>query len=203
MTNGQESTYNERGDEVELKGTIICPGIGIGSAHVLNPEIDVAREVIEPDRVPIEQERYTRATETVREQLQAHVEEAHEAPFIQAGVILKAHEAMLADEHFHDSVRKRIATDHKNAPWAVEDEGQKLIKEFETTRNPYFQARAEDVLDMVNNVLQVLSRARVSPQPLLPGLRESQVLFSRHLYASDAMVAQRSSAVGFATESQA
>jgi len=57
---------------------------------------------------------------------------------------------MLADEQFHDNVRKRIATDHKNAPWAVEDEGQKLIKEFETTRNPYFQARAEDVLDMVN-----------------------------------------------------
>ena len=190
-------------DEVILEGVTICPGIGISSAHVLNREIDVAKEVIEPDHVPGEQECYTRAVDVAREQLQAHVEEAHEGFFSQAGIILKAHEAMLADEQFHDNVRKRIATEHKNAQWALEDEGQKLIRRFEATRDPYFQARAEDVLDMVNSILRVLSRTQVSLQPAPARLRESQVLISGHLYPSNAMLAQRYGAVGFATESKA
>jgi len=190
-------------DELILEGVTICPGIGISSAHVLNPEIEVAKKVIEPDRVPVEQQRYTRAVKMVHEQLREHVEEAHEGLFSQAGVILKAHEVMLADEQFHDNVRKRIANDHKNAEWALDDEGNKLIKRFEATRDSYFQARAEDALDMVNSILWVLSRARISPQPPPPRLRESQVLISGHLYPSNAMVAQRSGAVGFATESQA
>jgi len=203
VTTDPEATDVKRGDEVTLEGVTICPGIGISSAHVLNPEIEVAKEVIEPDRVPAEQQRYTRAVEVVHEQLRAHVEEAHEELFPEAGFILKAHEAMLADEQFHDNVRNRIATDHRNAEWAVEDEGKELIKRFEATRDSYFRARAEDTLDMVTNILLVLSRAQASPQPPPPRLRESQVLICGHLYPSNAMVAQRSGAVGFATESQA
>ena len=156
VTTGPETTDPERDDEVTLEGVTICPGIGISFAHILNPEIEIVREIIEPEFVPTEQERYTRAVGIAHEQLRAHVEEAHEGFFSQAGVILKAHEVMLADEQFHDNVRKRIATEHKNAQWALEDEGKELIKKFEETRDSYFQARAEDALDMVNSILRVL-----------------------------------------------
>jgi len=198
-----EATDTERGDEVTLKGVTICLGIGIGSARVPNPKIDAVKEIIEPDRVSAEQERYTHAVETVREQLQAHVEEAHEAPFIQAGLILKAHEAMLADDQFHDSLRKRIATDYKNAEWAVEQEAQTLIRQLEGTKNPYFQARAEDVLDLANTILRVLSDTRMPQQPASAKMRQPQVMISRHLFPCDAMFAHRSGAAGFATESHA
>ena len=189
--------------EVILRGTTICPGIGIGRAHMLDREIVAARDVTEPDQVPDEQQRYTRAIKIAHDQLHEHVEEAHETRFDQATMILGVHEAMLADDTFHDRVRKRIATDHKNAEWALEEEAGRLIRQLEQTRDPYFRARAEDVLDLLNTVLWILSRARLPQQAAAPRLEDSQVLISGHLYGSDAMLAQRSGAAGFATESRA
>jgi len=190
-------------DEVILRGTTICPGIGIGPAHMLDREIVAARGVTEPDHVPGEQQRYTRAIKIAHDQLHEHVEEAHATRFDQATMILSMHEAMLADDSFHDRVRRRIATDHKNAEWALEEEAGQLIRQLERTRDPYFQARAEDVLDMVNTILWVLSRAQVPQPTAAPRLGDSRVLISSHLYTSDAMLAQRSGAVAFATESRA
>jgi hypothetical protein len=39
-----------RGDEVELRGTTICPGIGIGKVRILDREFVVLRMKIPPDQ---------------------------------------------------------------------------------------------------------------------------------------------------------
>ncbi len=198
-----KATDADNGGEITLEGVTICPGVGIGRAHVLDPEMFVVREAIEPDHVLAEQQRYTRAVEAVGKQLREHVESVHGVTFHDAGVILRAHKAMLADEEFHDGVRRLIETGHKNAEWALEEQGEQQIRRFEAMRDPYFQALAEDVRDMVDSVLAALSRKGETHRAPVPSLRESPVLICGHLYPSAVMRAQRSGAAGFATESRA
>ena len=190
-------------DEVTLKGTTICPGIGTGCAHALDREIRAVRNAIEIGQVPAEQERYTRAVQAVIDRLREHIDEVHDGFLPDALLILRAHEAMLADDQFHEGVHRRISTDHKNAEWALTEEAEQLIRQFEATRDAYLQARSEDVRDLVDHVLAVLSQPREAWHTTAPKLTGSQVLISSRLYPSAAMVAQRYAAAGFATESRA
>jgi len=197
-----EAAESEKG-EVRLTGTTICPGVGIGRAYMLDRDVVPTRDITTPDHVPNEQERYSGAIKTAYDQLREHVQEAHQTRFNQAAMILGMHQAMLADDSFHGRVRERIASDHKNAEWALEEEAAQLVRQLEQTRDPYFRARAEDVRDLVNTILSILSGGSTAQQVTASGLEESQVLISAHLYPSDAMLAERSSAAGFASESRA
>jgi len=200
MANKAESRAKESDREVILKGTTICPGIGIGIVRCVDPETVIARKVIEPGHVSVEQERYSRAVRTVGEQLHQHIEEYHGVSVSQATTILNAHEMMLNDEDLHNRVVEHIASELKNAEWAIEEEGESLIRQFEKARDPYFQARAEDVRDLVDHILQVLSDKDQKAHTAPP---RTQVLVSEHLYPSYVVLAKHSDALGFATESRA
>jgi len=203
MANKVESRAKESNREVILKGTTICPGIGIGIVRCVDPETVIARNVIEPGRVSVEQERYSRAVRTVGEQLHQHIEEYHGVSVSQVTTILNAHEMMLNDEDLHNRVVERIAAEHKNAEWAIEEEGESLIRQFEKMRNPYFQARAEDVRDLVDHTLQVLSDEGQAVRANPARTTQGRVLVSEYLSPSDVVLAEHSDALGFATESRA
>ena len=55
------------GDEVVLRGSTICAGIGIGRARVLDRGISLLRSQITPDQVQSEQRRYNKAVKLVRD----------------------------------------------------------------------------------------------------------------------------------------
>jgi signal transduction protein with GAF and PtsI domain len=125
------------GKELKLKGTTICPGIGIGQAQVLDPEFIIPRNEIHEAQVQSEQQSYTKAVKTVIDHLHEHIEEAHAGSSLSSSLILKTHEAMLTDKQFHEAVLSRISNEYKNAAWALELEGEKIIAGLEASRNPY------------------------------------------------------------------
>lgn len=203
MANIEELRAEENDREAILRGVTICPGIGIGTIRAVDRETSIARDVIEPARVSAEQQRYRRAVRTLGEQLHQHIEQYHEDSPSEASAVLRAHEMMLNDEDLHNNVSERIASEHKNAEWALEEEGKRWIGQFEKARTPYFQARAEDVRDLVDHILGILSDKDQTAAPTSLGTTQGQVLVSGHLYPSDVVLAERSGALGFATESRA
>ena len=186
--------------EVVLRGLSICPGIGIGRVHVVDPDLAVQPTELAPRQVEAETERYTAAVKTTKRRLREHVATVHGSSTPETKAILDIHEAMLDDESFHESVRKRIAEEQKGAEWSLWQEAAALISQFSAMRDPYFAARSEDVRDMAHNLLGVLSEGKsiVDREP-----KEDRILVSRHLHSSDAMFAQRSHSRGFASESRA
>jgi len=164
-----EAAESEKG-ELRLTGKTICPGIGIGRAYMLDRDIVPARDITTPDHVSDEQHRYSGAIKTAYDQLREHVQEAHQTRFDQATMILGMHRAILADDSFHSRVLNRIASDHKNAEWALEEEADQLVRQLEQTRDPYFRAAGQDVRDLVNTVLPTLSRAPRAQQRTASGL---------------------------------
>ncbi len=191
------------GDEVELRGTTICPGIGIGRARVLDRELVVLRSKIPADQVEAEKQRYSQAVQLVSDHLREHIKEDHSDSSLTASLILKSHRTMLIDEQFHDAVRSRIVTESKNAAWALELEARKIIAQLEASRSPYLASRAEDVRDLVSSIVYALSSTPQTYKKALSQKKESQVLISGNLYPSWAIEARRFRSVAFATESNA
>ena len=203
MQTGTQTADVRVRDEVTLKGTTICPGIGIGTAHAPGREVAVARRAIGAENVAREHARYARAVQNVADRLREHVRDVHGAPLHDAELILKAHEIILADEELHRRVRERISAGLANAEWAVVEEAKQIIGQFEATRDAYFCSRSEDVRDLVSNILAALSKPAGAHSTAALGLDGAEVLISAHLFPSHAMLAQRYGAAGFATESKA
>jgi len=193
----------EHSDEIELRGTIICPGIGIGRVRILDQERPVSRGKISSEQTQVEKQRYDQAVKLVSDNLLEHIKEDHSDSSLSASMILKSHQAMLTDEQFHDAVRARIVTEFKNAAWALELEARKIIGQLEASRNPYLASRAEDVRDLVSSIVQALSSTPQSYKKGLSHKKESQVFVSGNLFPSWAVEARRFKSAAFATESSA
>jgi len=190
-------------EEVILEGITICPGIGIGEAHILNEDINIPRIQIASGQVDDEQNRYSRAVQTVIENLHKHIEDCHDCSIYDTQQIFKVHELMAKDEQFHEAVLNRISSENKNAEWAIFDESENIIKKLEASRDAYFQARVEDVLDLVDNILTVLFLSSETYNSDAITLKDTQVLVSANLYTSHVIKANRSHIHAFATESSA
>jgi len=186
--------------EVVLQGTSICPGMGIGRVHVVDPALSVTPTELAPHQVRAEQERYTATVEAAGRGLREHVTTVHGDVTPETKAILDVHEAVLNDESFHDRVRQSIATNHKNAEWCLWQEASALISQFAAMRDPYFGARGEDVRDMAYNLLGVLTAGTSKADRRT---EKGWGFASRHLHSSDAMLAHRSESAGFASESHA
>ncbi|MBL7077500.1 MAG: phosphoenolpyruvate--protein phosphotransferase [Kiritimatiellae bacterium] len=188
--------------ELVLSGEVVCPGIGIGRVCLLEPAPVFEKGQIGPEEVLSEQQRYTSAVELARHHLREHIRAIHDDTPQHAQVIVEVHKAMFRDEAFHDAVRKRIASDLKNAEWALEEEGCVLMSQFEMMRDPFIQARVEDVRDMVTSIMKALVHPGQNTAREC-GRHPENVLVSAHLHPSAALLAQRSGAAGFVTTSQA
>ena len=186
--------------DVVLRGAPICPGVGIGHAHLVDFAVRAGEESIAPEQTEAEQKRYADAVDRARSHLGEHVAVAHGHCVPEAKAILDIHRAMLVDESFHDRVRQLIAGEHKTAERSARQVADNLISQFGAMRDPYLRARGEDIRDMAHNLIGTLSGTN---DPLGPQARQGKVLVSRCLHSTDAFVAQRHQCCGFATESQA
>ena len=137
-----------------------------------------------------------------RHNLEQHVKEAHKLWDDDLSRILKAHEMMLQDQDFIRKVEIRIARELKNVHWAVSEEVDELVARLEAARDPYMQARAEDIRDLGHMIVEVLSEDDDSSR-LNPVEGEPEIMITQNLYPSLAMKAQMRGVVGFATESPA
>jgi phosphoenolpyruvate-protein kinase (PTS system EI component) len=144
-------------DEVRLQGLSICPGIGMGRAHLIDPDVPIPQEDIDVAHVAAEQDRYSRAVQIAQRHLPEHIAAVHGELSVEAQAIIHVHEAILADESFHNRVRDRIATGRKRAEFCLDAEATVLVAAFQSMRDPYFKARSEDIRDMAYNLLEILS----------------------------------------------
>ncbi len=198
----EDGTANSIG-EVILRGETICPGIAIGPAFLLEPEFVVTRKEIPSELVGREQSRYLEAVRLVQEQFAQRVREIRDTPLPEAAAIFSAFEAMLADGELTKSVLGRIAAEKVNAERAVEEEAKKLVRLFDAMADPYLQARAEDIRELVDSILRALFRAEGTQTSRYVAPEKGQVLVSGHLFPRAAMQAQQDGAAAFATESNA
>ena len=137
-------------------GKSIFKGIAIGKILFYQKgEQPVKRVKIEDTAEQIK--RYVDARAKAAEQLQGLYEKALKEVGEANAAVFEVHQMMLEDDDYIDSVVNIIETQQVNAEFAVATTGDNFAKMFAEMEDDYFKARAADVKDISERMVNILS----------------------------------------------
>ena len=137
-------------------GKSIFKGIAIGKILFYQKgEQPVKRVKVEDTAEQIK--RYEDARAKAAEQLQGLYEKALKEVGEANAAVFEVHQMMLEDDDYIDSVVNIIETQQVNAEFAVATTGDNCAKMFAEMEDDYFKARAADVKDISERMVNILS----------------------------------------------
>ncbi|MDE5825821.1 MAG: phosphoenolpyruvate--protein phosphotransferase, partial [Lachnospiraceae bacterium] len=141
---------------MQLKGKSVFKGIAVGPVLVLRQEEQKVRrsKVDDPDA---EMERVRQAVSAAQEQLQKLYDKAVAEVGEASAAIFEVHQMMLEDEDYLDAINNMIQTELVGAEYAVAVTGDNFSEMFAGMDDDYMKARAADVKDISNRLIQCLS----------------------------------------------
>jgi len=139
-----------------LSGKSVYSGIAKGPVHVLKRDIGtVKREKITD--ISSELQRMTDSVAVSKAQLEEIYEKAVKEVGESNASIFLAHQMMLQDESFLESIRNIIHIEHTNAEYAVAVTCDNFVEIFTSMDDEYMNARAVDIRDVSNRLIQNLT----------------------------------------------
>ena len=141
---------------VVYEGKAVFEGIAIGKISVYaKNEQSVKRVKVEDTAAEIE--RYAKAREKAIDQLKVLYEKAVKEVGEASAEIFEAHQLMVDDEDYIESVENIIESEVVNAEYAVALTGDNFAKMFSEMEEEYFRGRAADIKDITERILNALS----------------------------------------------
>lgn len=139
----------------KVYGKSILKGIAIGNILFYQKgEQSVKRVKIEDIQAEIQ--RYEEAKEKAVEQLNALYQKALKEVGEMNAAVFEVHTMMVNDGDYIDSITNIIETQQVNAEYAVATTGDNFAKMFSEMDDDYFKARAADVKDISERIVNIL-----------------------------------------------
>ena len=141
-----------------LHGAGVSGGIAIGHAHLASHATrEVAHYVVPRNQVAKEIARLDTAFATVREELEALQVTAASGPtFAEFAAFLELQRMILDDPTLAAAAKTNIAQGQCNAEWALTQQMEVLLAQFEQIEDVYLRERRTDVAQVVERVLKAL-----------------------------------------------
>ncbi|MDR2016842.1 MAG: phosphoenolpyruvate--protein phosphotransferase [Burkholderiales bacterium] len=141
-----------------LHGIGVSQGVAIGRAHLVSHAmLEVSHYMIEPGQEQAEIHRLERAVQEVRYELKVlRAEMAAEDRFGEMEAFIDVHETLLNDEILTDNVKTYIAERGCNAEWALVQQLDTWVAQFEKFEDPYLRERKFDVMQIVERIVKRL-----------------------------------------------
>ena len=184
-----------------IKGVGVSGGVGIGQIVVierLTTEI-CPRRMIKPEEVPAEIQRFESAVKAAAQRLRDirnSIDQDH--PLCDHAYILDTHILLLQDRMFFEGTKAAIASERRNAEWALSDIMMKITSAFDTIEDEYLKERARDIHFIGERVLKLLmgitSRSKVHQLP------PNSVIVAHDLSPSDTAQIKKENVFGFAID---
>ena len=141
---------------ITLEGKSVFGGVAIGKIQLYKRnEITIKRTRVED--VEAEVERFRNAKAKTLELLKGLYEKALEDVGEANAMIFEAHQLMLEDPDYVESIENIIRTQDVNAEYAIGATADNFAAIFEAMDDAYMQGRAADVRDVSERLLQALS----------------------------------------------
>ena len=141
-----------------LHGVGVSDGIAIGHVHLAKPAaLEAAHYRIPKNQVDREITRLNDAFATVRKELETLQASATDGPaFAEFSAFLELHHMILDDPMLSEAASNCIAQTHANAEWAITQQMDELLAQFEIIDDAYLRERKTDVIQVVERVLKAL-----------------------------------------------
>ncbi|MCX7166026.1 MAG: phosphoenolpyruvate--protein phosphotransferase [Rhodocyclales bacterium] len=141
-----------------LHGQAVSGGIAIGRAHLVSHAmLEVAQYQLRERDVAGELIRFDKAVATARAELDALRTDASVpgAP-AELSAFVDLHAMILGDTALTDGVRELIRERRCNAEWAMVQQMQQVVDQFDEFEDAYLRERKQDIVQVVERVMRVL-----------------------------------------------
>ncbi len=162
-----------------LHGIGVSAGIAIGRAQLVShATLEVAHYAIPAGRLEAEVERFGRAVGEVRKELEGlHLSMTGGDAPAEFGAFLDVHRMILDDPTLSELPRKIIVEQRCNAEWALTQQMNVLVEQFDEIEDPYLRERKADVVQVVERILK---RLMGKPGVVAAGAAEHQTILVAH-----------------------
>lgn len=169
-------------------------GIAIGRiALYKKEEVLVKRQKVDDPQKEID--RFMQAKETAKEQLAAIYEQSVLEVGKMNAMVFEAHQVMLDDQDYIESVTNIINTQSVNAEFAVATTSDNFAQMFDSMEDAYMRGRAADVRDVSNRVIEIMQGMNTNR---IRG-EEPVILFAEDLTPSETVQLDKSRILAFVT----
>lgn len=192
----------QAGVNFALHGASVSAGITIGYAHLVSTaRLEVAHYQIEPDAVQAEVTRFDAAIVRVQEELTAlETQIPSDAP-AEFAAFVNLHRMILSDASLSQTPRTLITERRCNAEWALVQQMEKLVEQFESIEDAYLRERKVDVQQVVERVLKALLGGQTLPPPAEAEAEERKLIVVAHdLSPADMILFKKHHFGGFVTD---
>ncbi|MDO8300749.1 phosphoenolpyruvate--protein phosphotransferase [Lacisediminimonas sp.] len=141
-----------------LHGIPVSRGIAIGRAHIFAPAaLDVRHYLVPEQQVENEVQRLQDALATVQRELQTIWSDLPPDAPAELGAFIDVHVLILSDPMISEMPLEIIRKRHYNAEWALVTQIDELSAQFEEIEDPYLRERKNDIGQVGERVLKVLT----------------------------------------------
>ncbi|MDO8787338.1 MAG: phosphoenolpyruvate--protein phosphotransferase [Sulfuritalea sp.] len=186
-----------------LHGQAVSGGIAIGRAHLVSHAmLEVAQYQLRERDVAGELMRFDRAVATASAELGSLRSEASVpgAP-AELSAFVDLHAMILADPVLTDGVRELIRERRCNAEWAMVQQMQQVVDQFDEFEDAYLRERKQDIVQVVERVLRVLQgKARKLARRKVAAVDDDLIVVANDLSPADTIQFKSLKIGGFVTD---
>ena len=140
-----------------MHGVGVSSGIAIGHAHIIsNALVEVVHYQIPKKALVAEILRFEQALERVRHDLEIIKEQLPATAPAEHPAFINTHLMILADKHLSEEPKAIIEQELCNAEWALKQQMNELVAQFELIEDEYLRERKQDVVQVVERIIKVL-----------------------------------------------
>jgi phosphotransferase system enzyme I (PtsI) len=183
-----------------LHGVAVSAGITIGHAHLVSSaRLEAAHYEIPDAAVPAEIFRFDAAISRAKQELSALEGQIPADAPGEFGAFINLHRMILEDSSLSQAPRELIRERRTNAEWALVQQMETLVAQFEEMEDPYLRERRQDIEQVVERVLKALAGAQAPAEPL-PSAEHNLIIVAHDLSPADMILFKRHHFGGFVTD---
>lgn len=199
-TTASDPTVGKSVMSFTLHGVGVSGGIAIGYAQLIShATLEVPHYVLPKQHIAGELQRFDEAIEATRTELGALREHTTENAPSEIGAFLDMHLLILEDEMLSQAPKQLIESQQCNAEWALKQQMEALIDQFERIEDAYLRERKSDVEQVAERILKSLL-GHPSQAPLASSAEESSILVAHDLSPADVILFKRHHFAAFITD---
>lgn len=140
-----------------MHGVGVSAGIAIGHAHLVSHALlEVAHYEVPDELIEAEVIRFSQAVEKVRADLDGIRSSLPGNAPAEMSAFVSTHLMILADRALSELPKDIIRTESCNAEWALKQQMDDLVVQFEEIEDDYLRERKQDVVQVVERVIKAL-----------------------------------------------
>jgi phosphoenolpyruvate-protein phosphotransferase (PTS system enzyme I) len=183
-----------------LHGASVSAGITIGQAHLVSSaRLEAAHYEVPEAALEAEVARFVAAIERAKQGLIALEGQIPEDAPGEFDAFIKLHRMILEDSSLSQAPKELIRERRTNAEWALVQQMETLVEQFEAMEDPYLRERRQDIEQVVERVLKALAGAAPGVQPL-PSAEHNLIVVAHDLSPADMILFKRHKFGGFVTD---